>query len=99
MDNHLHLILVPAHEDGLRAMLGEAHRRYMHLGKIGDYHTRDNPTGFGTFHRSYPDAAGSYIFYGNGAANHLGANDPSNARRNADNYTCLVYRSSPSCGR
>ncbi len=28
MDNHVHLILVPEHADGLRAMLGEAHRRY-----------------------------------------------------------------------
>lgn len=28
MDNHVHLILVPSHEDGLRAALGEAHRRY-----------------------------------------------------------------------
>ncbi|MGI8942640.1 MAG: transposase [Qipengyuania sp.] len=28
MDNHLHLILVPSQDDGLRAMLGEAHRRY-----------------------------------------------------------------------
>lgn len=28
MDNHVHLILVPSHPDGLRAMLGEAHRRY-----------------------------------------------------------------------
>jgi len=28
MDNHIHLILVPAQEDGLRATLGEAHRRY-----------------------------------------------------------------------
>ena len=28
MDNHVHLILVPADEDGLRATLGEAHRRY-----------------------------------------------------------------------
>jgi putative transposase len=28
MDNHVHLILVPEREDGLRAMLGEAHRRY-----------------------------------------------------------------------
>jgi putative transposase len=28
MPNHVHLILVPAHEDGLRAALGEAHRRY-----------------------------------------------------------------------
>jgi putative transposase len=28
MDNHIHLILVPASEDGLRATLGEAHRRY-----------------------------------------------------------------------
>lgn len=28
MPNHVHLILVPAHEDGLRATLGEAHRRY-----------------------------------------------------------------------
>ena len=28
MDNHVHLILVPSTADGLRAMLGEAHRRY-----------------------------------------------------------------------
>ena len=28
MPNHVHLILVPAHEDGLRDALGEAHRRY-----------------------------------------------------------------------
>lgn len=28
MDNHVHLILVPQNEDGLRAMLGEVHRRY-----------------------------------------------------------------------
>lgn len=28
MPNHVHLILVPGSEDGLRAALGEAHRRY-----------------------------------------------------------------------
>jgi putative transposase len=28
MDNHVHLILLPEGADGLRAMLGEAHRRY-----------------------------------------------------------------------
>ena len=28
MDNHVHLILVPGSADGLRAALGEAHRRY-----------------------------------------------------------------------
>ncbi|WP_034159919.1 transposase [Sphingomonas sp. ERG5] len=28
MDNHIHLILIPATPDGLRATLGEAHRRY-----------------------------------------------------------------------
>ena len=28
MPNHVHLVLVPSHEDGLRAALGEAHRRY-----------------------------------------------------------------------
>ena len=28
MPNHVHLILVPPDEDGLRAALGEAHRRY-----------------------------------------------------------------------
>ena len=28
MPNHVHLILVPKHPDGLRAALGEAHRRY-----------------------------------------------------------------------
>lgn len=28
MDNHIHLILVPHDKDGLRAALGEAHRRY-----------------------------------------------------------------------
>jgi len=31
MDNHVHLILVPRHEDGLRATLGEAHRRYTRM--------------------------------------------------------------------
>ncbi len=28
MPNHVHLILMPDHEDGLRAALGETHRRY-----------------------------------------------------------------------
>lgn len=28
LPNHVHLILVPSHADGLRAALGEAHRRY-----------------------------------------------------------------------
>lgn len=28
MPNHVHLIAIPAEEDGLRAMLGETHRRY-----------------------------------------------------------------------
>jgi putative transposase len=28
MDNHVHLILIPETADGLRAALGEAHRRY-----------------------------------------------------------------------
>jgi len=28
MPNHVHLILTPNHEDGLRATLGDAHRRY-----------------------------------------------------------------------
>ncbi len=28
MPNHVHLILVPSHEDGLRATLGDVHRRY-----------------------------------------------------------------------
>lgn len=31
MDNHVHLILVPAHADGLRATLGDAHRRYTRM--------------------------------------------------------------------
>jgi putative transposase len=31
MPNHVHLILVPSAEDGLRAALGEAHRRYTRL--------------------------------------------------------------------
>ncbi len=31
MDNHVHLILVPPDEDGLRATLGEAHRRYTRM--------------------------------------------------------------------
>ncbi len=31
MDTHVHLILVPAHADGLRATLGEAHRRYSRM--------------------------------------------------------------------
>ena len=28
MPNHVHLVMVPKHEDGLRSALGEAHRRY-----------------------------------------------------------------------
>lgn len=28
MPNHVHLVMVPSQEDGLRAVLGEAHRRY-----------------------------------------------------------------------
>jgi putative transposase len=28
MPNHIHLVMVPSTEDGLRATLGEAHRRY-----------------------------------------------------------------------
>jgi putative transposase len=28
MPNHVHLVMVPAEEDGLRGTLGEAHRRY-----------------------------------------------------------------------
>ena len=31
MPNHVHLILVPSHEDGLRATLGEAHRKYTRM--------------------------------------------------------------------
>ena len=31
IDNHIHLILVPATQDGLRATLGEAHRRYTRM--------------------------------------------------------------------
>lgn len=31
MDNHVHLILVPSTPDGLRATLGEAHRRYTRM--------------------------------------------------------------------
>ena len=31
MPNHVHLILVPSHGDGLRAALGEIHRRYTRL--------------------------------------------------------------------
>jgi len=31
MPNHIHLILVPACEDGLRSALGEAHRRYTRM--------------------------------------------------------------------
>jgi putative transposase len=31
MPNHVHLILVPSNEDGLRAAIGEAHRRYTRL--------------------------------------------------------------------
>ena len=28
MPNHVHIVMVPKEEDGLRATLGEAHRRY-----------------------------------------------------------------------
>jgi len=28
MPNHVHFVMVPAHEDGLRAAMAQAHRRY-----------------------------------------------------------------------
>lgn len=28
MPNHVHFVMIPSHEDGLRAVLGEVHRRY-----------------------------------------------------------------------
>lgn len=31
MPNHVHLVLVPSHDDGLRAALGETHRRYTRM--------------------------------------------------------------------
>lgn len=31
MPNHVHLVMVPSHQDGLRAALGEAHRRYSRI--------------------------------------------------------------------
>jgi putative transposase len=38
MPNHVHLILVPSHEDGLRAALGEVHRRYArHVNRREDW--------------------------------------------------------------
>lgn len=36
MSNHVHLILVPGTEDGLRASLGEAHRQYTRLINLRD---------------------------------------------------------------
>jgi putative transposase len=51
MDNHIHLILVPATRDGLRAALAEAHRRYS-----GHINMREGWTGYlfqGRF-ASYP---------------------------------------------
>ena len=51
MDNHVHLILVPSDADGLRAALGEAHRRY-----TSHINTREGWRGFlfqGRF-ASYP---------------------------------------------
>ncbi len=39
MPNHVHLVLVPSHEDGLRAALGEAHRRYTRrINERNDWH-------------------------------------------------------------
>jgi putative transposase len=39
MPNHVHLVLVPSREDGLRAALGEAHRRYTrHVNEREDWH-------------------------------------------------------------
>lgn len=35
MPNHVHLVMVPGEEDGLRAALGEAHRRYIPSGMEG----------------------------------------------------------------
>ena len=31
MPDHVHFIMVPSHEDGLRAALGDAHRRYTRM--------------------------------------------------------------------
>ena len=36
MPNHVHLVLVPSHADGLRAALGEAHRRYTRSTFVSD---------------------------------------------------------------
>ena len=53
MPNHVHLILVPAVEDGLRRPLGEAHRRYsLHVNR------REGWTGYlwqGRFHSAPTD--------------------------------------------
>ncbi|HXV01125.1 MAG TPA: transposase, partial [Caulobacteraceae bacterium] len=40
MPNHVHFIMVPAHEDGLRATFAQAHRRY-----TGIIHAREKWTG------------------------------------------------------
>jgi putative transposase len=40
MPNHVHLILTPSHEDGLRAALSRTHRRY-----AGHIHAREKRTG------------------------------------------------------
>jgi putative transposase len=40
MPNHVHLVLVPAHEDGLRAALSKVHRTY-----AGHIHARERRTG------------------------------------------------------
>ena len=38
MPNHVHFIMYPCHEDGLRSSLGEAHRRYTrHINSIHDW--------------------------------------------------------------
>src|SRR3989337_636162 len=34
MPNHVHLVVVPETEDGLRRAIGEAHRRYTRRGKL-----------------------------------------------------------------
>ena len=47
MSNHVHLILTPAHADGLRAALSRVHRAY-----AGHVHAREKRTGITVTARS-----------------------------------------------
>ncbi len=64
MPNHVHLVMVPSHEDGLRAALGETHRRYTrHINQREDWSGHLWQSRFASFpmDEAYAQAAIRYV--------------------------------------